>query len=144
MRGADGVKVSGKVEVDLLHRHDLRVAAPCRASFRPEARAEGRLANGHDGALAELPERVGKSDGRRGLPLARGSRRHGGDKDQRPVGLSAEPGDGVQADLGLVGAVRLDVGGVQPQIFRDLGDRPEPRGARNLDIALARWIHRRF
>ena len=44
VRRADGVKVAGEVQVDVLHRHDLRVAAAGRAALASEYRAERRLA----------------------------------------------------------------------------------------------------
>ncbi len=41
---ADGMEVAGEMQVDLVHRHDLGVAAAGRAAFHAEARAEARLA----------------------------------------------------------------------------------------------------
>ena len=40
----DRVDVAGEMEVQVLHRHDLRVAAAGRAALDPEDRAERRLA----------------------------------------------------------------------------------------------------
>ena len=40
--GADGVEVAGEMQVDVLHRHDLRVAAAGRAALHPEAGPEAR------------------------------------------------------------------------------------------------------
>ena len=44
VRRGDGVEVAGEMEVDVLHRHDLRIAAAGRAALHAEARAERRLA----------------------------------------------------------------------------------------------------
>ena len=44
VRGADRVDVAGEVEVHVLHRHDLRVAAAGGAALDPEHGAERRLA----------------------------------------------------------------------------------------------------
>ena len=71
VRGADGVEVAGEVEVDVLHGHDLGVAATGSAALYAEDRAEGRLAEGENGILAETPEGVREADGRGGLALAR-------------------------------------------------------------------------
>ena len=46
--GADGVEIAGEMEVDVLHRHDLRVAAAGRAALHAEAGAEARLAHADD------------------------------------------------------------------------------------------------
>ena len=54
VRGADRVDVAGEVEVEVLHRHDLRVAAARRAALDPEDRAERRLAQAEHGLLADL------------------------------------------------------------------------------------------
>ena len=56
---ADGVDVAGEVEVQILHGHDLRPATACAASFDPEDRAHGGLAQADDGAA---PARAKPSD----------------------------------------------------------------------------------
>ena len=52
VRRADGVDVAGQVEVEVLHRDDLAVAAAGRAALDPEDRAERRLADVDRGLLA--------------------------------------------------------------------------------------------
>ena len=44
---ADRVDVAGQVEVEVLHRDDLAVAAAGGAALDPEHRAEARLADAH-------------------------------------------------------------------------------------------------
>src|SRR3546814_2897464 len=44
VRRSDGVKIAGEVEVDVLHRHDLGVAAAGRAALHAEARTDAGLA----------------------------------------------------------------------------------------------------
>ena len=51
--GADRVDVAGEVEVEVLHRHDLGHAAAGRAALDAEHRAERRLAQAGDRALAD-------------------------------------------------------------------------------------------
>src|SRR5690606_32973732 len=46
---ADGVHVPGEMQVDVLHRHDLGVAAAGGAAFHAEAGPEARLAQAHHG-----------------------------------------------------------------------------------------------
>ena len=85
VRGGDGVEIAGEVEVDVLHRHDLRVAAAGRAALHAEAGPERRLAQADRGALADAVQRVAEADRRRGLPLAGRRRVDGGDEDQLAV-----------------------------------------------------------
>ncbi len=50
----DGVDVAGHVEVELLHRHDLAVAAAGRAALDAEGGPLRRLADGDGGGLADV------------------------------------------------------------------------------------------
>ena len=83
--GADRVEVAGEMEVDVLHRHDLGIAAAGRAALHAEAGAKARLAQADDRLLADMVERVAKPDRRRGLALAGRRRRDRGDEDQLAV-----------------------------------------------------------
>ncbi len=57
--GSDGVKIAGKVQVDVLHRHDLRIAAAGGPAFHAERRTERRLANAQHRLFADVIERIG-------------------------------------------------------------------------------------
>ena len=107
VRCADGVEVAGEVEVDVLHRDDLGVAAARRAALDAEHGAEGGLTQADHGLLADLVERVGQADGGGGLALARGRGADGGDKDQ--LRLAGQLADLGKVELGLVLAVKLEV-----------------------------------
>ena len=56
------MEVAGEVEVDILHRDDLRIAAAGRAALDAEDRAEGRLTQSDKDVLAELAHTVGQAD----------------------------------------------------------------------------------
>ena len=92
VRGADRVDVAGEVEVHVLHRHDLGVAAAGSAALDPEHRAERGLAQAERDALADVPEALRERDGRRRLALARLRRRDRRDVDQLAVGLRRPAG----------------------------------------------------
>ena len=86
--GGDRGEVAGEVEVDVLHRDDLRIAAAGRPALHPEARPERRLAEADDRPLADPVQRVAEADGGRRLALAGRRRRDRGDQHQpavRPV-----------------------------------------------------------
>ncbi len=88
MRRGDGVEIAGEVQIDVFHRDDLGIAAAGRAALHAEGRAERRLAQAEHRLLADVIERVGQSDGRGGLALARRRRRDRGDQDQLAVLLA--------------------------------------------------------
>ncbi len=88
VRRRDGVEVAGEVEVDVLHRHDLGVAAAGRAALHAEGRAERRLAQAQHRLLADVVERVGEADRGGGLALAGRRRRDRRDQDQLAVRLA--------------------------------------------------------
>ena len=109
VRGADRVDVAGEVEVQILHRHDLRVPAARRAALDPEHRAERRLAQAEHRLAADAAEPLRQPDGRRRLPLAHLGRRDRGDADQLAVRTVGEPVEHGEVDLRLVAAVELDL-----------------------------------
>ena len=138
VRRGDGVEVAGEMEVDVLHRHDLRIAAAGGAALHAEAGAERGLAQADRGALADAVQPVAEADGRRGLALARRRRADGGDEDELAVGTAVERADELGRDLRLVVAVGLEAFGRNAELRADLLDRLLRRGARDLDVALHR------
>ena len=107
---ADGVDVAGQVEVEVLHRDDLAVAAAGGAALDAEDRPERRLADVDRRLAADPVEALGEPDGRRRLALAERRRRDRRDDDvlaARPLGLEAR--DRLERDLGLGRAVELEL-----------------------------------
>ena len=79
--GPDGVEVAGEVEVDVLHRDHLGVAAASRATLHAHDGTEGWLPK-HDAApLADLSKALGQRHRRGGLALPRLRGRHRRDED---------------------------------------------------------------
>ena len=134
---ADGVEVAGEVEVDVLHRHHLGIAAAGSPPLHAEAGAEARLAQRHDGLLADPVEAVAEADRGGGLALAGRGRRDRRHQDQLAVRPVLQRADVVEGDLRLVVAVgdqvlKRDAEAVLGEIEnRTLGGRP-----RDIDIAL--------
>ena len=137
VRRRDGVEVAGEMEVDVLHRHDLGVAAASGAALHAERRPERRLAQAQHRLLADVVEGVGEADRGRGLALAGGRRRDRRDQDQLAVRLRAERLDVVHRHLGLVVAVGLEVLGRDAELFPgDVEDRPLVGGLGDFDVRL--------
>src|SRR5437773_432600 len=61
VRRGDGVKVAGEMQVDIFHRHDLRIAAAGCTALHAEAGAERGLAQANHRLLADPVEAAGDS-----------------------------------------------------------------------------------
>ena len=132
--GGDGVKITGEMEVDVLHRHDLGITAAGGATLHAEARPEGRLAQTDAGALADAVQRIAETDGSRGLPFPGGRRRDGGDKHEPALGLGQLFLIEIEADLGLVFSVMLERGGGNIEPCGDFFNRQHGRLLGNFDV----------
>ena len=131
----DGVEVAGEVQVDVLHRHHLRMAATGRATLDAKHRAERGLAQAHHGLLANAVERIAQADGGGGLAFAGRRRADGGDQDQLAVGPVFQGLEIVQRDLGLVVAIGLQVFiGNAELLGRQRRNAPERGLLRNVDV----------
>ena len=75
----DGVHIAGKVQVDVLHRHDLGIAAAGSTALDAEHGAERRLTQAEHRFFAQRVHSVRQTDARRGLAFARGRGADGGD-----------------------------------------------------------------
>ena len=103
---ADGVEVAGKVEVDVLHRNDLSIAAAGCAALDAEHRAQGGLAQSDQNIFAQLLHAVGQADSGGRLALTGRGGVDGGNQDQLALPLLGLVED-VVVNLGLVVAVLL-------------------------------------
>ena len=80
--GTDGMEVTGKVQVDILHGDDLSPAAAGSTALNAKDGAERRLAQGHSALDAAATQAIGQTDGRGGLTLARGRGVDSGHEDE--------------------------------------------------------------
>lgn len=137
MGGGDRVEVARQVQVHPLHRHDLRVAGPGRATLDSERRAHRRLPQREHGAVAPAGQPVGQTDRRRRLALPERSRCHRRDDD-----VPAQPGRRRpprrqrrrERDLRDVAAVRHEPERVDAGALRHLRQRTQPRLAGDLQV----------
>ena len=129
VRGGDDVEVAVEMEVDFLHRRELREAAAGAAAFDAEAGTDRRLAQTDHCFLAEPVERVGEADARRGLAFTCGRWRDRGDKDELAGRFVFEPVVNVGHDLRLDLAVEFEV------ILREAEFRGNLRDRQQWDLA---------
>ena len=104
--GGDGVNVAGKVEVDFVHRNNLRAPAARSTAFDAETGAERGFAQREGNALFQALQGIGQTDGNGGLALSGGRRVDGGDEHQPALLREILQRDVI--DLRLVAAVRFE------------------------------------
>ena len=127
----DRVKVAGEVEVDVLHRDHLRVAAARCPSLHAEHRPHARLAHAEHGILAESTHCLRETHERRALSLAGRGRIDAGDEHE--PSLRGALGH-LEIYLRLVLAVEIQLVRPESEIGCDIDDGAKLRVLRDLDI----------
>src|SRR5271154_4919339 len=123
------------MEVDLVHRHDLRVASARRASLQAETGTERGLAQADDRLVADAVERVAETDRCRRLALARRRRADRGHKNELAVGSVPETAKKIILELGDEAAERKQGGFGRADLGGDLRDRAQPRSVCDFDVS---------
>ena len=96
----DRMHVPREVQVDVLHRHDLRIAAACSSALESEHRSKTWLPHGHHGVFSQQVQRISQADGGSGLAFTGFCRVDGRDQDQFAIG-------GIQGIEIFLGELRL-------------------------------------
>src|SRR5690606_12477713 len=130
-----------KEQVDVLHRHHLRIAAAGCAAFHAETRPEARFAEADRRPAAEPVQPVAETDAGGGLTFTRRRRRHRGDEDQLPVRARVETVQKTRRELRLGWPVEVERVRRYIQPLGDLGDRQHLGGTGDLYIGRRRWRH---
>ena len=112
--GTNGVNVASKMQVELLHGHNLGVASTCSTAFDTESRTLGRLSDACDGLLVEVcTKSLYKSDSGGGFALAERSRIDTSDYDVVTIGAGIKKNWDVQFDKGFQTSQHLKEGGLK-------------------------------
>ena len=135
VRDADGMEVAGEMEIDVLHGHDLRIAAAGRPALHPEAGTERGLAQADRGLLADPVETVAEAHGGGGLALPRRRRIDRGHQDQLAVGAILQRLEKVERHLRLVRTVGEQAVRRNVELRADLRDRLQGGFTCDLDVA---------
>eukprot|EP00050_Salpingoeca_kvevrii_P017974 m.69679 g.69679 ORF g.69679 m.69679 type:complete len:436 (+) comp7835_c0_seq1:906-2213(+) len=121
--GRDGVNVACQMEVELVHRDDLRVAATSSATLDAKCGALRRLAQACNARRLEMRSKcLSEADCGGGLSLAKRRRRDATDNDILSIGLARAGSNRAEADLCLVGAVVVVLGLAEADFLRNLRD----------------------
>ena len=136
IRCDDGVNVAGEMEIELLHRNDLAVAAACRAALDAERGPLAGLANASEHLLAQVrAQRLAEADGGGGLSLAQRRGRDRGYHDIFSVGRILQPVANGEVYFGFGLAVEIQFFGKDAGLGCDLIDGKGRGGLRDFDIA---------
>ena len=130
----DRAEIAREMQVDVLHGHDLRIAAARRAPLEAKHRTLTRFAQADDGFPAESIQRIAQSYRGRRFAFAGRRRCHGRDEDQFAVRSGPELRRILQRDLGLVAAVGVDRIGGDAERRGDLRNGPQRGPLRYLNI----------
>ena len=104
VRQAQGVKVSGKVQVDVFHGNHLGQTSSGGAAFHAETGSQGGFAQADQRLFAQAVERVSQPHHGGGLALSGRGGRNGRHQDEFPLAAVLRA-QGVRRQLGLVVAV---------------------------------------
>ena len=107
--GGDGMNVTGKMQVDVFHRHDLGIAAACRSALDAETGSEGRLAKRDDDFFAELAQSIPDTYSIGGFSFAGRSRIDGRDQNHFAIGTVFDLFPDIQGYFGLIFSVKLKI-----------------------------------
>ena len=133
VRRRDRVEIAGEVQVDLVHRHDLGLAAPGAAALDAKTGAQAGLAQTQHGVLADAVQCVCQTDRRRGLAFSRRGRADRGDQDQLALPLCY--GQRRAVDLGLGPAIGNQRFVGYASLGRNRGDRFKLGRAGDFDVS---------
>ena len=130
------MNVAGQMEIELLHRDDLAVAAARGAALDSESGALARLAHARENFLAQMrAERLAQADGRGGLAFAERRGRDRGDDDVFPVGTIFQAVADREMHLRLVLAVQLQLVRENARFRGDLVNRNGRGSLSDVNIA---------
>ena len=132
---ANGVKVPGKMQVDVLHGHHLSIAAAGSPALESEHRSQRGLPQSNHGLLAQLPQAVRQAHCGCGLSLPGGGGGDGGDQNQFAIGsffLLKQ----LVVNFGLIVAILLQISLLHAHFPGNLPDVSHRTSLRNLNVTL--------
>ena len=132
--GTDGMEVTGKVQVDVLHGDDLGPTAAGGTALHAKHGAERRLAQGHGALDAATTQAIGQADGRGSLALACGRGIDSGHEDKLGLVVGRLVEQRI-VDLCLVEAIRNQMLNVDAGVLGHLGNRQRRNRTCDFDVS---------
>ena len=128
--GTTGVEIARKMQVDVFHRHYLRITAAGSAALNAHAGAERRLAQGNDNALPDFGKalsQIGKAlcqtNGSGGFAFTGRGRRNSRNQNQFAVGFILHSFNQIHGKLGFVTAIKFNILLADAEFFGNFGNR---------------------
>ena len=134
--GADRMKISRKMQVDLLHGNNLGVSASRSSSFYSEHRAQRRFPERNYGTLPKLAKSICQSDGRRRFSFSGRRRRNGSYQHKLSPLCLRTLRQGKRIDFCFIFSIMLQTTLRDSRSLCDFGDRPDRRRPGDFDITL--------
>ena len=132
---SDCREVTGEVQIDVFHRHDLSVTTTRSATLDTENRTKRRLTQADHGLLADVVQRVNQTNAGGGLAFTGGGWADCGNQNQFSVFFILEGIQVRHGNLGLIVAIGLQMFFGDPKLFlSQLGDAHHLTGLCNFDI----------
>ena len=103
---ANRTEVAGKMQIDVFHRHHLRITTTRRAALHAEDRPQARFAQADHRFLADFIQRIAKTNRSRGLAFAGRRRADGRNQNQLAFFLVFQAVDVFERNLGFVMTIR--------------------------------------
>ena len=98
----NSVHIACKMEINIFHRQYLRIAAAGSTALNAEYGSKGRFAQGDDGLMTHVVQRLGEADRRQRLAFAGRRRRNSRDEDELAVFVFRKTLDSVKGNLCLI------------------------------------------
>ncbi len=134
--GADGVNVAGQMEIEIFHRHDLRITAAGGATFDSKCRTHRGLANAGDDVLFQMrTERLRETNRRGRFTFAEGSWRDCSNVDVLTLLAFLEAIAHFEVNFGFVGTVQFEFFCFETDFFRNLKNRFHLARLRDFNVA---------
>jgi len=131
----NGVHIPREMQIDVIHRNNLRIAAASSTALDSKHRPQGRFAECYDGFFANLIKGLDKANARRGFTFPSRGRRDGRYKDQFPVGFLFQAFQYIKGNLCFIVTILFQFFRMDIQFFSNLANWLHNIFLCNLDIA---------
>ena len=113
------MKITGKMQVDIFHGHNLSITAACCTAFNSENGTQRGLSEGYYGLFTDQAQTVSQTHGSSGLTFSCGRRRYGSHQYELAVLLWTFT-QVIQRDLSFIFTVIFHILIRDMQLFGDL------------------------
>ena len=118
----NGMHITGKMQVDVIHRYNLGITAAGCTALNTEDRSQGRFPQSYYGLLAHFVQSLGQANAGSGFAFASWGGSNGRNQDQFPIGFVLQAFQHIQGDFGFVVAILYQLFRQDSQAVSNLAD----------------------